>query len=810
MHSLLHDLRYGLRMLRKDPGVTIVAVLTLTLGIGANSTVFSWASATLFDPIPGMANPGQVISIFAGVPGHTSTISYPDYIDLREQNRVFSGLTAFGIWPMSITEGEKPERIFGSLVSANYFQVLGVKPLLGRPFVEAEESTAGGAPVAVISYRLWKNRYQGNPGVLGQTISLSKHLFTIVGVAPPEFQGSYTALRFDIWVPLVMNNQLVPGDDRLHARGETWLNVLGRLRPGVTREQAQSELDGDFQAIVQQYPDTHLSLKHVTLVPLWRAPGANTIFSVVMPMLMAVAGLLLLLTCANVANVMLVRAVSRMRELAVRLSLGASRARLIRQLLIEALLLALVGGTAALLVTLWDSRFFMDMAPHSELPIWVNVHLNQSVFLFTLIVSITTAVLFGTIPAIRASAISPIAALKDEATSVAGGRNKARLSSVLAIAQISLSLLLLISASLFVQSFHKAQQFFPGFNPNNVFLASYDLLPNGYDVKTGVALHQQILEKIRTVPGVQAAALADWVPLGFSSHGASFLPEGYSPKKDEHMVTGFTAISPEYFRTVEIPLLHGRAFTAQDQAGSQPVVIINEEMAQRYWPGQEAIGRRLKVAGEWRTVVGIVQNSQYYDLQDPPYPFVFFPIFQEYSNQATVHVRTAGDPLTFSAAIQDAILQANAELPLYDVGTLKERIQAASTVQRVAGPAAGVLGLLALVLAAVGIYGVIAYTTSLRTHEIGIRMALGAQRADVLRLILRDGAIVTCVGLIVGAAAALLLMRLASKLLFGVTAADPATFIGVPLLLAGVIFIACYVPARRAIQLNPIAALRHE
>src|SRR5580700_8726115 len=302
MHSLLHDLRYGLRMLRKNPGVTIVAVLTLTLGIGANSTVFSWASATLFDPIPGMAHPGQVISIFAGVPGHTSTISYPDYIDLREQNRVFSGLTAFGIWPMSITEGEKPERIFGSLVSANYFQVLGVKPLLGRPFVEAEEGTPGGAPVAVISYRLWKNRYQGNPGVLGQTISLSKHLFTIVGVAPPEFQGSYTALRFDIWVPLVMNNQLVPGDDRLHARGETWLNVLGRLRPGVTREQAQSELDGDFQAIVQQYPDTHLSLKHVTLVPLWRAPGANTIFSVVMPMLMAVAGLLLLLTCANVAN----------------------------------------------------------------------------------------------------------------------------------------------------------------------------------------------------------------------------------------------------------------------------------------------------------------------------------------------------------------------------------------------------------------------------------------------------------------------------------------------------------------------------
>ena len=811
MHSLFQDFRYGIRMLRKNPSLTLIAVLTLTLGIGANSTVFSWASATILEPIPGMANPGQVISVYAGLPGHLSTVSYPDYLDLRRQNRVFSGFIGFSLWPLSITEGEKPDRIPATLVSANYFDVLGVKPVLGRTFVDAEEGAPRSAPVAVISYPLWKKRYQSNPNVLGQTISLNKHSFTIVGVAPPEFQGSYTALRSEIWIPLVMQPQVMPAEDdnRLNARNITWLAVLGRLRPGVNSAQAQKELDADFQQIAQQYPDSHQSLKHVSLIPLWRAPGANTIFSVVMPMLMAVAGLLLLLTCANVANLMLVRAVSRTRELAVRLSLGASRARLIRQLLIEGSLLALLGGFAALLLTRWDSRFFMQMAPHSDLPIWINVHLNRDVFLFTLVVSLATAVLFGILPALRASSTSPIAALKDESTSIAGGHCKARLSSILAVAQISLSLLLLISASLFLQSFRKAQQFLPGFNPNNVFLASYDLFPNGYDSKTALALDRQILENISTVPGVQSTALADWVPLGFSSHGSAFTPEGYSAKKDESIGAGLTAVSPGYFHTLEIPIVHGRDFTPADAAGALPVVIVNEHIAERYWPGQDAVGRRLKMEGEWKTIVGIAQNSQYYGLHEQPSSFLYLPLFQSYSPEATVHVRTAGDPAAFSSALENAIHHANPELPLFDVGTLRERIEAASTVQRVAGPASGVLGLLALILAAVGIYGVIAYTTSLRTQEIGIRVALGAQRADVLRLILREGAIVTAVGLLLGTAAAFLLMRVASSLLFGVSAADPATFLGIPLLLAAVIFVACYLPARRAMRVDPMASLRY-
>ncbi|HKV25237.1 MAG TPA: ABC transporter permease [Candidatus Acidoferrum sp.] len=810
MRSLWHDLRFAVRILRKNPLLSVVAVVTLALGIGANSTVFSWANATLLDPIPGMADPAHVVSLFAGTPGRISSISYPDYRDLRAHNSSFSGLTGFSLWAMSITEGDRPERIWGALVSSNFFTVLGVRPLLGRGFSDSEESAPGGAPVAVISYRLWQTRYHADPRVLGQTIPLNKHLFTIVGVTPPQFQGSFTALRSDIWLPISMQPQVMPGRSRLNSRDDTWLNIYGRLLPGVSRERAQSEISVVFLRIAQQFPDSHQSFNQITLFPLWRAPGANSIFSIVMPMLLAVAGLLLLLTCANVANLMLVRASARVKELALRLSLGASRARLVRQLLVEGALLAIAGGAAALLLTRWDSRYFMSMAPQSDLPIWVNVRLDHRVLLFTFAVSVATALLFGILPALRASSTSPITALKNESSSLSGGRAKARLSRILAVAQIALSLLLLISASLFLQSFRKAQQFFPGFNPNNVFLASYDLFPNGYDSKSGLALDRQILEQVYAVHGVQSAALADWVPLGFSSHSATFLPDGYAPHKHEVLDAGFTAVSPRYFFTIQLLLLRGRDFSSQDVSDSLPVAIINSYLANRYYPGRDALGSRIQFDGIWRTIVGIAQDSKYYSLQEPPQPFVYLPLSQSYSPQLSVHVRTAGSPLASSQSIQRAVHQANAELPLFDVGTLKQRIQAASTIQLVAAPASGVLGLLALILAAVGIYGVIAYTTSLRTQEIGIRMALGAQRSDVLRLILRDGLIVTSAGILLGCAAALLFMRLASSALFGVSGFDPATFLGIPALLVAVIFVACYLPARRAMRLDPIFALRHQ
>jgi predicted permease len=810
MNNFWQDVRYAVRMLRKNAVTTIMAVVTLALGIGANSTVFSWANATLLDPIPGMQKPWDAYAIARGTPGHANSLSYPDLRDLQRGNQTFAGITGFGIWPLSFTEGEKPERVWGCLVTANFFDVLGVRPVLGRGFVAEEEGASGGAPVAVISYRLWERRFAKNPGIVGRAIRINKHTYTIVGVTPQEFQGSYTGLRMEVWIPMVMQEQIVPGGNLLEARGSGWMIPLGRVKPGVSREEAQASLNAQYQEIMRRYPDSHNAKDQITLYPLWRAPGANQIFSVVMPMLLAVAGLLLLLTCANVANLMVVRATARVRELALRLSLGASRIRLTRQLLVESVLLSLLGGAGALGITLWGKRTFMEMAPQSDLPIWVPVQLDQRVFLVTLGVSVVTGLIFGILPAWRAAKTDPMAALKSEASAVAGGRYKARLSRGLAVAQIALSLLLLISASLLVQSFWNTKQFQPGFNPENVLLAGYDLFPNGYELDRGIELDKQLLAKVRALPGIRSAALADWVPLGFSSSSDGFTPEGYTPQAGEVMQAGVAAISPEYLETMQIPLKGGRDFLPSDATKSQPVVIVNEALAKRYWPGQEAAGKKIRIEGKWRNVVGVAQDSHYQDLHERPTPFVYFPLYQNYHPRVTLHVRTASEPLSAFASVEAAVHEVNAELPLFDVGTLRSRMQAASTVQRVAGPATGALGALALILAAVGIYGVVSFTTQQRTQEIGIRVALGAQRPDVLRLILGEGAKFTVLGVLLGVAGAFVLMRGMSSLLFGVGAGDAATFVLIPVALSGVVLLACYVPARRAMRVDPQVALRQQ
>lgn len=804
------DLRYGIRLLLKNRGFTLAAVLTLAIGIGANSTVFSWANATLFNPIPGMAGPGEVVQLMRGVPGHASSVSYPDYLDLRRDNRVFSGYTAFGLVPMSITAGEKPERLMGTLVSANYFDVLSVKPMLGRGFLESEDGPAGTAPVVVIGYDLWKRRFGGNPLAIGQTIHLNNQTFTIVGVAPPEFQGSYTALRSEIWIPLAMEPQFNPSGSYLTDRGTTWLSSLGRLKTGVSREQAQAQMNGVFQSIARENPISHRGRNQITLFPLWRAPGANSMFSIVFPILIAIAGAVLLLTCANVANLMLVRGVSRRQELAIRRSLGASRGRLVSLVLIESMLLSLAGGAAALVLTAWAQGLFMDMAPQSNLPIWVAVHMDRRVLLVTLAVSVATGVLFGILPALRASGANPIGVLRTETRSIAGGRQKARLSSALAVVQISLSLVLLASASLFIRSMKKAQTVNPGFNPDHVLVASYDLFPNGYTREKGIALHRQLLEKIESLPGVRGAALADWVPMGFSASSDEFSPEGYVSKPHESVEAGIAIVSPNYFRVMEIPIVAGREFAAQDGPGGEPVVVVNQTIAQLYWPGQDAVGKRIRIQGEWRKIVGIAQNSDYYGLHDPPERFLYFPLDQMYSPEVTLHVRTAGDPGAALTAVAQALQDLSPGLPLFDVGTLRGRIQAASTIQRVAGASAGVLGILALLLAAVGIYGVIAFSTNQRAREIGIRVALGAKHGDVLRLVLGGGAKLALLGIALGTVAALALARLISSLLFGVSAVDPLTFITIPILLAGVTLLASYLPARRATRVDPLVALHYE
>jgi len=806
--TLLKDVRYGLRMLRKDPGFTAIAVLTLALGIGANSTVFSWMNATLLNPIPGVLDSGKIVSITRG---RASSHSYADLVDLRNGSRTLGGLTWFALAPLSLTGNGKPEQVWGTLASANYFDLLGVKLFQGRGFLLAEDNMLNGAPVAVISYRLWQNRFGGDPSVVGQTIDLNTHAYTIVGIAPRVFQGSYTGLRSEIWVPLMMAPQLVAGGDRLISRGPTWLQALGRLRPGVRREQAQAELTTLFQEIARQYPDSHKGKNQLTVYPLWRAPnGANAFFSQLLPILLGLAGVVLLLTCFNLANLVLVRSASRQKELAIRLSLGASRQRLVRQLLIESLVLSLAGGVLALLATVWTSNSFMKLAPISNLPVWLSVNVDRRVLLATLIIAVATAVLFGALPALRASATNPISILKDESGSVAGGVHKARLSAGLAMAQIALCLLLLVSAGLFIRSFRAAHQFNPGFDSHNVLVGSYDLFAEGYKEADGIAFDRQVLEKVATLPGVRSASLADWVPLGFGSRYEEFIPEGYAAGPHEAIGAGIARVSPGYFATMGIPILRGRDFSPQDAADSQPVVVINEALAKRYWPRRDPLGKRLKIAGKWATVVAVARTTNYYDLNEPPQPFIYLPLYQFYSSEATIHVRTAGDPLRSAAAVKQAIHQLNSDLPFFNVAALDERIQAGSFILRMASVFVGVFGMLALALASVGIYGVVAYGAEQRTHEIGIRMALGARPVVVMRMVVGEGMRLAVIGLVVGIVASLGSTRLMSSLLFGVRATDPLTFAGVAILLTLVALVACYLPARRAMRLDPLVALRHE
>ena len=812
MDSILQDIRFSVRTLRNSPGFALIAVLTLALGIGANTTIFSWINSTLLNPIPGVSHTGNLVSLMLGTdPADPNDLSYPDYVDLRDRNHSFSGLAAYDIRPMNLTGHGKPERVWGSLVSANYFDVLGLKPVLGRVFLPSDGEKPGGAPYVIISYRFWQTHFGRDRSVVGRTINLNQHPYTIVGVTPPLFQGSQTGLRVEIWAPLMMQQQLVSSYDRLNHRDVGWLMVLGRLRPNLSLAPAQAEMDSIFAQLVRDYPNDHRGRKHLSVFALWRAPfGANGYLYILLPMLMAIAGVVLLLACANVANLLLVRSVSRQREIAIRLSMGANRARLVRQMLIESVILASLGGALAIFLTLWTSSSFAKFLPPSELPLALDVQTDGRVLLAAIMISLVTAVFFGLVPALRSSKLEPAVVLKMETSSASAGRHKARLASGLVVAQISASLLLLVCAGLFIRAFEKTQTFDLGFNPDHVLLATVDLFPAGYKRVDGLAFQQQLMNKLQTVPGVESASLADWVPLGFANSSTVMKAEGYLPQPHESMEVSQAAVGPEYFKTMQIPLISGRDFTADDADKTQHVAVVNQAFAARYWPGQNPVGKRIDTFYELWTVVGVSHNAQTSDLSENPQPFLYLPLSQEYSTTVTMHVRVAGEPLVYASALEKAVHELNADLPVYDVGTLKARVQVVSTNERIAGTFVGCFGILALTLAAIGIYGVIAYTTRQRTHEIGIRMALGAQQREIFDLILGQGLRLTAIGLGIGLAVSLALTPFLRSLLFGVTTTDPLTFSTVLALLSAAALIACYLPARRAMLVDPIESLRHE
>ena len=815
MNSLWQDLRYSLRVMAKAPGFATLAVLTLALGIGANTTIFSWINSTLLNPVPGLSKPNEVVSLTLSKPGDNPfPFTYPDLEAMRDGQQSFTGIAACAFAQMSLTGTRKPERIWGMVASANYFDVLGVRPALGRGFLPEEDAKPGGAPVAVIGYRLWQTHFGANPDIVGQTIQINQHPYTIVGVTPAAFQGSQTGVRTDVWVPIMMQAQVNAQGDLLHDHHYFWLLGFGRLKPGVTLAQAQEEMTLGLNREVKNYPDEHKGHDSVTVYPLWRNPfGLNYFLATLLPILMCIAGLVLLLACANVANLMLVRSVGRRREIAIRISLGGSRWRLVQQLLAESLMLALAGGVVALLITFWTQGTLMKFMPVTEdLPLALNITADRTVLLATLVISILTGVIFGILPALRASAVAPFAVLKEETGTVSGGLRKARLASGLVVAQISLSLLLLICAGLFIRSFRSAQQMYPGFNPHHVLIASYDLFPAGYSETTGMEFDRQLVAKLEALPGVQSVSLSTRVPLGFGGGSTSVKPEGYVSPAKESMETQMAIVTPNFLRTMQIPLVKGRDLTLQDTKNSQRAVIVSEAFANRYWPNQEALGKKLNsdLTHEWFTVVGVARDCKVTGLNEKPTPFLYLPLYQVYRADMIINARVSGDPMTYGKTVENAVHELNPDVVVFDITTLELRDQFSSFGQRVAGTFVGAFGLLALILAAVGIYGVTAYTTRQRTREIGIRVTLGATKQDVLYLVLARGVQLMLIGVAIGVVLSWVLTRFLSGLLLGVSSTDAMTFSSVAILLCAVALFACLIPAIWAMRVDPVVALRYE
>ena len=819
MTTLLQDVKYGLRMLARNSGFTAVAVLSLAIGIGGNITIFRFVNALLFRP-PAVEEPGRLLEVWNRDPKSSSALEryvplcFPDFQYYREHNQVFSGILAFDGDSAFVTWNRDGQgrTVQGQLVSANFFSVLGVQPSLGRGFMSEEEGNLGAHPVVVLSRAFWEQSLGSDPDVLGRSLTFNGARFTVVGVAPPGFAGMLVGIVPDFWVPLAMTPQIIRDPGRLTNRGSHWLIAIGRLKPGVTMSMAQADMQLLARQIAEAHPEEKEKLDaeafRATLVP---EPYRGYVAAFT-GLLMAVVGLVLLIACANVANLLLAKATARRREIAIRFAMGASRIRLIRQTLTESTLLAFLGGGAGVLLTVWVAPALLSLRPPS-LPIRLDVPFDWRVGAFTLFLSLFAGLVFGLGPALRGSEAGLASALKDECHSA--GFRKSPLRSLLVIAQVAVCLVLLIGAGLCLRSLFHAQSIDPGFEVGHAGVATLDLGSLGYSQERGKQLFGQLVERVEALPGVRSASLANYLPLTTTSSIQAVTIEGYqSPPGREGFGINVMYVGPQYFQTMGTPLLRGREFTAQDREGAPGVVIINEAMAQRFWPNQDPIGKRIGL--EWRKkapeheIVGVVKTGKYRSLGEQPLPFLYLSLLQNYEPKATLVVRTSGDPRPLLSAVQQEVRALDPNLALIDLETLDQYMALPLFLPRTTGILLGVFGLMALILAMMGLYGVIAYVVSQRTHEIGIRMALGAERHDVLRLIVGQALGLTLIGVTIGLAGAFAATRALSSLLYGISPTDPATFLGVSFLLTAVALLASYLPARRATKVDPMVALRYE
>jgi predicted permease len=817
--EMIQDIRFGVRLMLQRKGFTLAAALCLALGIGANTTLFSLASAVLFRP-PVAAEPERLITVSRGA-GLAPPLSYPDFTVLRERNEALTGLAATQHISLSFGEGGRNELVLGEVVSANYFDALGVHPAAGRMFLPEEDRAPGAHPVAVLSHDLWRSRLGGALDAVGRTVALNGHRFTVIGVAPPGVGQAVIPGATGVWIPAMMLEQVAPGarGSLQERRSEQW-GAIGRLKPGVTLQQAQAALETINRQIEQAYPApvtqeseerggrslTLLRPQGLTLPHLRRRGTMLTV------LLGAVVGVVLLTACANVANLLLARASARRKEIAVRLALGANRLRLLRQLLTESFLLALLGAGAGLLLAYWLNRSLMALIPPAQPP-WnylLDLRLDAQVLSWTLLLTFVTSLLFGLAPAMQATKPDLVPALKDDAGASSRRHRRLNLRGGLVVAQIAISLVLLICAGLFARSLQSLQYVDPGFRVDNALTLSLEMEPMGYDESRGAAFIRQLLERVAALPGVQSVSAVNCLPLSQRNVDAAVFAPGHEQRVEE---PGLQIISLNYFETMGMALARGRDFTATDTASAPRVAIINEALAARLFPGEDALGKQLRVPNREDIayeVVGIAKDSAYRSLGEAPRTVLYRPFAQAYSSTMSLVVRAAGDAQPLVAALRHEVNALDPNLPTQEIKTLRGQVRAALEPARLGTLVVGAFSLLGLFLAAVGIYGVMSYAVERRTHEIGVRMALGARRSDALKMILRQGATLTATGAATGLLLALGVTRALSKLLYGVGSTDPLTYAGVTLFLIAVALLACYLPARRATKVDPLVALRHE
>jgi putative ABC transport system permease protein len=808
MDRMFADIRYGLRSLLKRPGATLIALVTLALGIGVNTAIFSAVDSILLRPLP-FKDPERLVSVWEKTPAlgiQQNQAAPANFFDLRSQNQVFEALGAYGPLDMNLTGSGEPERLDGQLVSANVFSILGVAPALGRTFLPNEDQV-GQEHVVVLSDALWQRRFNRDPSILNQNITLNGESFTVIGVMPRGF--FFPVREIEMWTPWAME------PDQASGRGDHYLAIVARLKPEVTVERANADLETIAQRLSAEYPRTNEGLGFTA-----RSLHRDYVGDLRLPILIlfGAVGLVLLIACANVANLLLAQATTRRKEIAIRIALGARRWTIVRQLLVESLLLASGGGVVGVLGAFWGVQALAKLLPES-LSKLQGVNIDARVLLFTILMSVLTAVVFGGLPALLASRTKPGATLSDVARDVAGGTSGRHVRRLLVVSEVALAVVLLVSAGLLIRSFQLLRQVEPGFNPENALTMRMVLpFPKYAKQEARRAFYDEVLRNVEEVPGVEAAGVITFLPLSFNGMNFSFTVDGRAAPSDMNLPFAlFRVVSPDYFRAMGIPLQRGRFFEAHDSPDSTPVTVINRRLAERYWPGEDAIGKRLKVGpadspNAWLTVVGVVGDVRQTGLYEQKLEF-YVPYMQErraFMAPRDLVVRTKADPGVIAAAVRQAVWAVDKDQPVSNVRTMDQVFAAAISQERFQALMLGLFAALALVLACVGLYGVISYSVVQRTHEIGVRMALGAQPVDVLRLVIRQGMSLTFAGLVVGIVAGTFVTRVLSDMLFGVTPRDPLTFAGVPVLLLVVAFLACYVPARRATRIDPLQALRYE